>query len=153
MDCHFFLQGIFPPRDQICISCIGRRVLYTQPPGKPSSNQLSNHSWENKRASLSWSQKAGLIGELKGGGHLEFQDQESLRKRLLLVFVFHLFCRGLRLPWQLSGKESACSVGDLGSIPELGRSPGEGNSYPLLEWPGEFHGLYSPWGSQRVGHD
>ena len=30
-----------------------------------------------------------------------------------------------------AGKESACSVGDLGSIPGLGRSPGEGNSYPL----------------------
>ena len=30
-----------------------------------------------------------------------------------------------------AGKESACNVGDLGSIPELGRSPGEGNGYPL----------------------
>ena len=30
-----------------------------------------------------------------------------------------------------AGKESACSVGDLGSIPELGRSPGEGKGYPL----------------------
>ena len=30
-----------------------------------------------------------------------------------------------------AGKESACSVGDLDSIPGLGRSPGEGNSYPL----------------------
>jgi len=29
------------------------------------------------------------------------------------------------------GKESACSAGDLGSIPGLGRSPGEGNGYPL----------------------
>ena len=29
------------------------------------------------------------------------------------------------------GKESACNVGDLGSIPGLGRSPGERNSYPL----------------------
>ena len=28
-------------------------------------------------------------------------------------------------------KESACNLGDLGSIPGLGRSPGEGNSYPL----------------------
>ena len=28
-------------------------------------------------------------------------------------------------------KESACGVGDLGSVPGLGRSPGEGNSYPL----------------------
>ena len=29
------------------------------------------------------------------------------------------------------GKESACNAGDLGLIPGLGRSPGEGNSYPL----------------------
>ena len=28
-------------------------------------------------------------------------------------------------------KEFTCSVGDLGLIPGLGRSPGEGNSYPL----------------------
>ena len=31
----------------------------------------------------------------------------------------------------LAGKESACSAGDLGSIPGLGRSPGAGNGYPL----------------------
>ena len=29
------------------------------------------------------------------------------------------------------GKESACSVGDLSSIPGLGRSPGEENGNPL----------------------
>ena len=29
------------------------------------------------------------------------------------------------------GKESACSAGDLSSIPGLGRSPGEGNGNPL----------------------
>ena len=29
------------------------------------------------------------------------------------------------------GKESACNVGCLGSVPGLGRSPGEGNGYPL----------------------
>ena len=28
-------------------------------------------------------------------------------------------------------KESACNEGDLGSIPGSGRSPGEGNGYPL----------------------
>ena len=27
-------------------------------------------------------------------------------------------------------KESTCNVGDLGSIPRLGRFPGKGNSYP-----------------------
>ena len=30
-----------------------------------------------------------------------------------------------------AGKESACNAGDLGSIPGLGRFPGEGSSYPL----------------------
>ena len=34
-------------------------------------------------------------------------------------------------PCSSVGKESACSAGDLGLIPGLGRSPGEGNSNPL----------------------
>ena len=33
-------------------------------------------------------------------------------------------------------KNSCCNVGDLGSIPGLGRSPGEGKGYPL-----QFSGL------------
>ena len=48
-----------------------------------------------------------------------------------------------------AGKESACNAGDLGSIPGLGRSPGEGNGYLLhFFWPG----VYSPWVLQRVRH-
>ena len=40
------------------------------------------------------------------------------------------------------GKESACNAGDLGLIPGLGRSPGEGNGLPTpVFWPGEFHEL------------
>ena len=34
-------------------------------------------------------------------------------------------------PGGAAGKESACTVGDLGAIPGLGRSPGEGNGYAL----------------------
>ena len=34
-------------------------------------------------------------------------------------------------PGGSEGKESACSAGDLSSIPELGRSPGESSGYPL----------------------
>ena len=45
-------------------------------------------------------------------------------------------------PCGSAGKESAYNVGDLGSIPGLGRSPGELPT-PVF-WPGEFHGLYSP---------
>ena len=34
-------------------------------------------------------------------------------------------------PGGSDGKESTCKVGDLGSVPGLGRSLGEGNGYPL----------------------
>ena len=37
----------------------------------------------------------------------------------------------LGFPGGLAGNESACSAGDLGSIPGLGISPGEGNGNPL----------------------
>ena len=36
-----------------------------------------------------------------------------------------------QLSWWLSGKESACNAGDMGSISGSERSPGEGNSNPL----------------------
>ena len=54
------------------------------------------------------------------------------------------------------GKESACSVGDPGSIPGSGRSPGEGNGYPLQysclkdsmdrgAWWAIVHGVAKSW--------
>ena len=49
------------------------------------------------------------------------------------------------------GKESACNAEDPGSIPGLGRSPGEGERLPTpVFWPGEFRGLYRPWGHSRT---
>ena len=39
------------------------------------------------------------------------------------------YCMGF--PGGLADKESTCSAGDLGLIPGLGRSPGEGKGYPL----------------------
>ena len=45
-----------------------------------------------------------------------------------------LFCTVLCILTSLGGSEfkaSACNAGDLGSIPGLGRSPGEGNGNPL----------------------
>ena len=53
-----------------------------------------------------------------------------------------------------AGKESSCNVGNLGLIPGLGGSPGEGKGYPTsVFWPGEFHGLYSPWGCKQSGNE
>ena len=41
------------------------------------------------------------------------------------------FIEQLGFPCGSAGKESACNSGDLGSIPGLGRYPGEGKGYPL----------------------
>ena len=41
------------------------------------------------------------------------------------------FPNKLSFPGDSDCQESTCNAGDLGSIPGLGRSPGEGNSYPL----------------------
>ena len=66
----------------------------------------------------------------------------------------------LGFPAGSDGKESTCNVGDLGSIPGLGRSPGGGHGillqYSCLDgespWTKEPGRLQST-GSQRVGHD
>ena len=61
-------------------------------------------------------------------------------------------------PGGSDGKESAYNVGDPGSIPGSGRSPGEGNGNRLqyscwrIPWTEEPGGLQST-GSQRVRHD
>ena len=61
----------------------------------------------------------------------------------------------LELPWChlasfLDGKESTCNVGDLGSIPGLGRSPRDRKGYPLqystLE---NSTDCISPWGCKE----
>ena len=56
-------------------------------------------------------------------------------------------------PGGSEGKEYTCSVGDLGSIPGLGRSPGGGHGNPLqyscLENP---HGQRSLAGCSPLGH-
>ena len=58
--------------------------------------------------------------------------------------------QGFVFPGGSDSKASACNVGDPGSIPGSGRSPGEGNGNPLqyscLENPMDF---YSPWGPKE----
>ena len=85
-------------------------------------------------------------------------NQSCLPMNILLVWLgchnktpYTRWFKGL--PCGSAGKESACNVGDLGSIPGLGRSPGEGKGYPL-----QYSGLESSrdctvMGSQRLEHD
>ena len=64
---------------------------------------------------------------------------------LLCVYIYthihtHMgFCGGSDV------KESACSMGDLGSIPGLGRSPGEGHGNPL-----QYSCLENPHGENSL---
>ena len=51
--------------------------------------------------------------------------EDPLEKGWLPIPVF------LGFPYGSAGKKSACNAGDLGSIPGLGRSLGEGKGYPL----------------------
>ena len=72
-----------------------------------------------------------------------------------LIAWFHLYEVSKNLvkgfPCAPDDEESACNVGDLGSIPGSGRTPGEGNGYPLqyscLE--NSMDRGYSPWGHKE----
>ena len=53
-------------------------------------------------------------------------------------------------PGSSDGKESVCNAGDLGLTPWLGSSPWRRERLPTpVFWPGDLHGLYSPWGSKE----
>ena len=64
---------------------------------------------------------------------------KECRRHVFDSWVRNIHWRRDRLPTPVflgftcgsAGKESACNAGDLGLIPGLGRSPGEGNSYPF----------------------
>ena len=64
--------------------------------------------------------------------HLDRELRKS-RPWVLFIFVSPAFDRvsGTYFLGGSDGKESVCNAGDLVLIPGLGRSPGEGNSYPL----------------------
>ena len=56
------------------------------------------------------------------------------------VHKLNIIILDMGFPGGSDGKESACNAGDLGWIPWLGSSPGEGKDYPL----------YSPWGRKEL---
>ena len=77
---------------------------------------------------------------------------------LALLLLLFIEVQLIGFPDSSIGKESACSAGDLGSIPGQGRSPGEGNGnplqYPCLENPmdrGAWWAACSPRGRKELG--
>ena len=72
--------------------------------------------------------------------------------KLPWIFVYRFLCRWI--PWQLSGKASACNAGDMSSIPGSRRSLEEdmATHSSILAW--RIHGQrsltgYSPWGHKE----
>ena len=64
-----------------------------------------------------------------------------------VFFFFWVTFPSKGFPCGSTGQESACNSGDLGLIPGLGRFPWRRERLPIpVFWPGEFHGLCSPWG-------
>ena len=57
--------------------------------------------------------------------HCEIMLEINIKSYFKITHIFSGFPSGS------AGKEFACNAGDLGSIPGLGRSPGEGKGYPL----------------------
>ena len=62
--------------------------------------------------------------------------QDYGRQRVLIIFLFVV---PMGFPGGSDSEESAGNVGDPGSIPELGRSTGEGHGHPL-----HYSGLENP---------
>ena len=62
LGCHSLLQGIFPTQGLHHVSCIGRQVLYAQPPGKP----LTRSPVYSKR--IQFSDDGWPMEEVMGGG-------------------------------------------------------------------------------------
>ena len=56
----------------------------------------------------------------------------------------------LGFPCGSAGKEPTCNVGDMGFSPWIGKIPWRRERLPTVFWPGEFHGLYSPWGCDSL---
>ena len=76
-----------------------------------------------------------------------------------MPYFIYIFKRCIYLSWLWllgfpcgsAGKEPACNAEDVGSIRGLGRFPWRRERLPTpVFWPGEFRGLYSPWGHKEL---
>ena len=109
-----------------------RREEHFQNIGLPDFRGFPDSSVGRLRLQYRWSRFNSWVGKICWRRH-----------RLLTPVLFGLPCGS-------AGKESTLNVGDMGSIPGLGRCPGEGKGSTLVLWPGEFHELYSPWGCKEL---
>ena len=116
-------------------------LLYTSPPPPPP---------QKKEGEETGGRKERKQGRAEKEDKEEGKTSEGKRKGGMII------CQQWGFPRKPVGKESACSAGDPGSIPGLGRSPGEGNDNPLQysclknpmdkgTWWSTVHGVAKSW--------
>ena len=124
--------------------------LLLLPPIPPSIRVFSNESTLHMRWPKYWSFSCSIIPSKEIPGLISFRmdwldllavqgtlksllQHHSSKPSILRHSVFFIvqLSNPPGFPGGLDAKEFTCNVGDLGPIPGLGRSPGEGNSYPL----------------------
>ena len=108
----------------MCISCIGRQILYHQHHLESSYNlnfslpQGRHHAFASPNLITQLVKNPSAMKEI-------FLGKICWKRNRLLTPIFMGF------PGGSDSKESACNAGELGLISGLGRSPGEGNGNPL----------------------
>ena len=132
--CHFLLQGFFWPRDGTPVSCIGRQMLC---------------HWGTRKARVCVYMCAFFSPPDYFSLIFIFCCSVIPSLKLFLGLQSVNFCPSEHILIPHLQILSACNAGDLGSIPGLGRTPGEGKGSPP-----QYSGLensmdYSPWGSKE----
>ena len=133
------LRSVLPPNHPACSCCLKQWsgikhfnvYLRSSLPGNQDSVRLESGQW----VQTDWS--------LKPDSPVQ---KPSILKKVLTFFELqhlHLWNRNRTTPGGSDSKESACNVGDLGSILGSGGSPGGGNGNPLLPWE-------IPWTEDRL---
>ena len=103
----------------------------------------------SQRVRPNWATELNWTEKIIKGSHLK--GNQELFSKIIEQFIEGDSEISKGFPCGSAGKESTCSEGDLGSIPGLGRSPGEGKGY-LLQYSGLENStdtIYSPWGHRE----
>ena len=151
--CHFLLQCMKVKSErEVAQSCLTlsnhMTAAYQAPPSMGFSRQENPlHPTGVGCHCLLWD---CFISSTLSWGMLCFILPPILWYQLLVTIICNF-------PWDPGNKESACSTGDLGSIPRLGRYPREATHSSILAWripwTEEPDRLQSMGVSQRVAHD